>query len=164
MGRNLKADARQPLFEPLRHPLRTDPEGVARVIERLQLEVKGRRAPKMKTAIAYFEKQAARMAYVALDAQHLPVGSGTVESAVRRIINLRFKAAGTFWEEETVAGLMHLRACFKAGRWEELMERVLTQTFQLPSFEPLTSKQVQPPLSLEPQGNTSSWEEIPLSA
>ena len=148
--RNLSPFERQQRFEELRHRLRTQPDGVEQVIERLQPEVRARRAKKMKTAIAYFQKHAARMAYTALDDQHLPVGSGVVESAVRRIINLRFKAPGTFWEADTVAGLMHLRACFKAGRWHEMMERILTQTFVLPDFEPLTPEQVQAALPLDP--------------
>jgi hypothetical protein len=148
--RNLSTEERQHLFKHLRHLLRTDPQGVEKVIQRLQPEVKARRAKKMKTAIAYFEKHAPRMAYAALDEQHLPVGSGVVESAVRRIINLRFKAPGTFWEEDTVADLMHLRAGFKAGRWDEMMERILTQTFTLPAFEPLTPEQIQSILPLEP--------------
>ena len=147
--RNLSPFERQQLFEDLRHRLRTDPQGVDRVIEYLQAQVRARRAKKMKTAIAYFEKHAARMTYTSLDDQHLPVGSGVVESAVRRIINLRFKAPGTFWEEDTVADLMHLRACFKAGRWHEMMEQILTQTFVLPSFEPLTPEQVQEVLPLD---------------
>ena len=90
------------------------------------------------------------MAYTTLDEQHLPVGSGVVESAVRRVINLRFKASSTFWEEDTVADLMHLRACFKAGRWDEMMERILTQTFGIPDFQPLTPEQIQSILPLDP--------------
>ena len=148
--RNLSPFERQQLFEDLRHRLRTEPHGVDRVIQYLQSQVRARRAKKMKTAIAYFEKHAARMAYTALDDQHLPVGSGVVESAVRRIINLRFKAPGTFWEVDTVAELMHLRACFKAGRWHEMMERILTQTFGVPDFEPLPPEQIQAVLPLDP--------------
>ena len=148
--RNLSKEERQSLFKELRHLLRTDPHGVEKVIQRLRPEVKARRAKKMKTAIAYFEKHAPRMAYTALDEQHLPVGSGVVESAVRRVINLRFKASGTFWEEDTVADLMHLRACFKAGRWDEMMERILTQTFGRPDFEKLIPEQIRGILPLDP--------------
>jgi hypothetical protein len=157
--RNLKSEERQRLFKELRHLLRTDPQGVERIIERLQPEVKARRAKKMKTAIAYFEKHAARMAYTALDEQHLPVGSGVVESAVRRVINLRFKAPSTFWEEDTVADLMHLRACFKAGRWDEMMERILTQTFGIPDFKPLTHEQIQTLLPLDPLEKEPPWDD-----
>ena len=60
------------------------------------------------------------------------------QSAVRRVINLRFKAPGSFWTERTVSGLMHLRAAFKAGRWDEVMIGVLTGTFQTPSFAPVS--------------------------
>lgn len=139
--RSRSAKERQQLYEQLRHTLRTDPQGGERVIHRLQQEAVTRRGKKMKKALAYFEKHTARMAYPDLDARKLPVGSGGVESAVRRVINTRFKAPGTFWNEEQVEGLMHLRACFKAGRWDEMMQRVLTQTFVPPSFEPLTQKQ-----------------------
>jgi hypothetical protein len=77
------------------------------------------------------------MRYVTLEARKLSIGSGQVESAVRRVINLRFKAPGSFWTETTVRGLMHLRAAFKAGRWDEIMIGVITDTFQVPSFEPV---------------------------
>lgn len=162
--RSLCAPERQRLYEHLRHILRTDPDGVAQLITRLQQEVKTRRGKKMKKAIAYFEKHASRMAYVQLDQQHLPVGSGAVESAVRRIINLRFKAPGTFWEEDTVARLMHLRAAFKAGRWQELMERVLTQTFLIPSFQPLTPEKMKAVIPLESLEDHVTWDDIPQSA
>jgi hypothetical protein len=32
---------------------------------------------------------------------------------------------------------MHLRAAFKAGRWDEIITGVITDTFQVPSFEPV---------------------------
>lgn len=80
----------------------------------------------MNNAIEYFEKHSQRMAYVPLDRRRLPVGSDPVESAIRRVINLRFKAPNIFSQEDNVAALMHLRAAFKCGRWHELMERVLS--------------------------------------
>src|SRR5947208_14882069 len=79
------------------------------------------------------------MRYVTLEARKLSLGSGQVESAVRRVINLRFKAPGSFWTETTVSGLMHLRAAFKAGRWNDVMSGVLTDTWQTPSFEPVST-------------------------
>ena len=79
------------------------------------------------------------MRYVTLEARQLSIGSGQVESAVRRVLNLRFKAPGSFWTETTGSGLMHLRAAFKAGRWDDVMIGVLTDTFQTPSFEPVST-------------------------
>ena len=95
---------------------------------------------------------------------YVPLLLYTLESAVRRVINLRFKASGTFWNEDTVSGLMHLRACFKAGRWDEMMERVLTQTFTIPSFEPLTQEAIEAAIPLEPLEETATYEEIPQAA
>ena len=108
--------------------------GVQKVIAELKLMGKTRRGKKMKKAVEYFQKHINHMQYALLDEMKLPVGSGQVESAVRRVINLRFKSNGTFWKGETVEELMHLRAFFKAGRWEELMNRVLTGEFKMPSF------------------------------
>jgi len=93
---------------------------------------------KMTELLTYFINHSHRMNYAYLKKQNLPIGSGQVESAVRRIINLRFKAPGSFWKEETAESLMHLRAVYKAGRWDEMMERILDQKFHLPSFEATT--------------------------
>src|SRR5215467_10004829 len=92
------------------------------------------------------------MRYVTLEARKLSIGSGQVESAVRRVISLRFKAPGSFWREMTVSGLMHLRAAFKAGRWDEIMIGVITDTFQVPSFEPVDNAVSQPSAAI--QGET----------
>jgi len=40
-------------------------------------------------ALGYVETHAHRMRYVTLEARKLPIGSGQVESAVRRVVNLR---------------------------------------------------------------------------
>jgi tRNA U34 5-carboxymethylaminomethyl modifying GTPase MnmE/TrmE len=45
------------------------------------------------------------MTYVDFDEMNLPVSSGQVESAVRRVVNLRFKAPGSFWKEDKVEQL-----------------------------------------------------------
>jgi hypothetical protein len=94
-------------------------------------------------ALRYVETHAHRMRYETLEARKLPIGSGQVESAVRRVVNLRFKAPGSFWRETPVSGLMHLRAAFKAGRWDEGMRGVLPGTSQTPSFEPVGSAATQ---------------------
>jgi hypothetical protein len=53
----------------------------------------------------------------------LPIGSGAVESAIRRVINLRIKGAGLLWEEENAEAMVVLRAAALSGRWEELLEQ-----------------------------------------
>jgi len=145
--KSLSAKERKKLYQKLLHTLRHDPEGVNRVIEQLKKLATTRRGKKMKKALAYFENHANRICYHIFEQMKLPIGSGQVESAVRRVINLRFKAPGSFWKEHTVSGLMHLRAYFKAGRWDELINQVLIGRFETPSFQPKPSSKNSPPES-----------------
>jgi hypothetical protein len=135
--RRLSKAQRQALYKRLRHALRHQADGVEVVMEALRALATTRRDKAMTRALRYMETHAHRMRYVTLQGRKLPIGSGQVESAVRRVINLRFKAPGSFWTETTVSGLMYLRAAFKAGRWDEVMTGVLTDVFQTPSFAPV---------------------------
>ena len=74
--------------------------------------------------IAYFEKNQHRMQYKQFEAQKLPVGSGIVESGIRRVINLRFKCPSAFWNLENLQPLYYLRAAFLSGRWNILMNNL----------------------------------------
>jgi hypothetical protein len=128
---------RQVLYKHLRHALRHQTDGVEVVQEALRALATTHRSKAILRALGYMEAHAHRMRYVTLETRKLPIGSGQVESAVRRVVNLRFKAPGSFWMETTVNGLMHLRGAFKAGRWDEIMSGVITDTFQVPSFAPV---------------------------
>lgn len=79
---------------------------------------------KLKTEIAYFEKHQNRMNYKLYRQQKWLCGSGAVESAIRRIINLRFKAPSPFWLEEHIEPLAFLRATFLSGRWNILLHNL----------------------------------------
>ena len=139
----------QALYKRLRHALRHQADGVGVVMEALRTLATTQRGKAIPRALRYMEAHAHRMRYVTLEAHKLPIGSGQIESAVRRVVNLRFKAPGSFWTETTVSGLMHLRAAFKAGRWDEVMIGVLTRTFQTPTFAP--GSQAATPRSAEAQ-------------
>ena len=136
-GRSMSKAQRQALYKRLRHARRHKTDGVEVVMEELRVLATTRPGKAITRALRSVEAHAHRMRYVTLEACKLSIGSGQVESAVRRVINLRFKAPGSFWTETTVSGLMHLRAAFKAGRWDEVMIGVLTSTFQTPSFAPV---------------------------
>ena len=60
------------------------------------------------------------MGYARLKANHWPIGSGAVESAIRRVINLRPKGPCTFWRKENAEAILLLRCYWKAGRWNLL--------------------------------------------
>jgi hypothetical protein len=64
------------------------------------------------------------MQYADYESNGLMRGSGIVESAIRRIINLRFKNASTFWLPENVEKLYFLRAALVAGRWNIVMDNI----------------------------------------
>jgi hypothetical protein len=48
----------------------------------------------------------------------LPMGSGAIESAIRRVINLRLKGNSIFWQEENAEGMLQLRGLVLSGRWD----------------------------------------------
>ena len=67
------------------------------------------------------------MQYQTLKEQNLPCGSGSVESAIRRVINLRLKAAGTFWKSERAEIFLFLRSQLISGRWSIMMRNLTRQ-------------------------------------
>jgi hypothetical protein len=147
--RTMPKAQRQALYKRLRHALRHQADGVEVVLEELRALATTYRSKAIPRALGYVVTHAHRMRYVTLERRKLPIGSGQVESAVRRVVNLRFKAPGSFWRETTVSGLMHLRAAFKAGRWDEIMIGVITDTFQVPSFEPVDHAVPQRPAAIQ---------------
>ena len=76
----------------------------------------------------YWRRNRERLRYATFREQGLPIGSGAVESSVRRVINLRLKGASITWTEEHAEGVLHLRAHAKSGRWRELEVIVLNNT------------------------------------
>lgn len=86
----------------------------------------GRRATAVNAHRAYFVRNASRMAYQALAAKKLPTGSGAIESAIRRVVNLRMKGNGTFWKIENAEAMLMLRSYLKAGRFDDLIAWSIT--------------------------------------
>ena len=95
----------------------------------------------------YFVRNAHRMQYQDFQQQHLPCGSGHVESAIRRVINLRLKAPGTFWTREMAEYFLFLRSQLLSGRWKTFMNNVKRRLVSVvedvmyahSGIEPLTS-------------------------
>ena len=50
-------------------------------------------------------------------------GYGAIESAIRRVMNLRVKSNGIYWLRENAETMIRLRAWIKAGRAEELFQQ-----------------------------------------
>lgn len=102
--------------------------GDIEALERV-FRVIGKRAPEaMATEAKYWARNRERLRYGSFRTRGLPVGSGAVESAVRRVINLRMKGASIAWTQAHAEGILHLRAHAKSGRWKELERNVLNTT------------------------------------
>jgi hypothetical protein len=78
----------------------------------------------------YFTKNQYRMAYAQLMALKLPIGSGAIESAVRRVVNLRLKGPSLFWCRASAEAILLLRSYYKAGRWN-MLKRMATSHLAL---------------------------------
>jgi hypothetical protein len=95
------------------------------VIEELRGFCVGRNAKKIATEVNYFADRRDMMQYADFAARGIPLGSGGVESAIRRVVNLRLKGPSIFWRGPNAERMLHLRSYLKAGRWGELMARVM---------------------------------------
>ena len=87
---------------------------------------RGRTAGKIRTHLNYFLKNRHRFAYTTMVGFGLPRGSGAVESAIRRVINLRIKGASIYWLPESVDAILLLRSFYKSGRWNCLQRMAMT--------------------------------------
>ena len=74
--------------------------------------------------IRYLRKhaEARRLRYDVFRSWRLPMGSGAIESTIRRVINLRLKGNSMYWTEENAEAVFQLRAAVVSGRWDEIFE------------------------------------------
>lgn len=66
---------------------------------------------------------AGRLRYDGLRRRAVPLGSGAIESTIRRVINLRLKGSGISWTEDNAEAVFQLRAAVVSGRWEEILDQ-----------------------------------------
>ncbi len=76
-----------------------------------------RKAPKaaLEKLNNYFGKHS-RFQYNTFFNNGLPTGSGSIESAIRRVINLRIKGSGLFWKREHAENIIFLRSLVLTGK------------------------------------------------
>jgi hypothetical protein len=81
------------------------------------------RPKEVEQPLEYLSKHAAagHMEYQSCRRRGLPQGSGAIESAIRRVINLRLKGPGLMWQEENAEGALALRAAAVTERWDEAL-------------------------------------------
>jgi len=103
---------------------------VAQVITAVRDLCRGRNSKAIRKHREYFIKNQHRMAYAQLMALKLPIGSGAIESAVRRVVNLRLKGPSLFWCRASAEAILLLRSYDKAGRWN-MVKRMATALLAL---------------------------------
>ena len=100
-----------PLYRELRTQLRNGQWQY--VVEQLEeLFAMYPHAVAMQVEIDYLRKhgEVKRLNYVEYRNLGIPLGSGAIESSIRRVINTRLKNNGTFWLEVNAEILLQLRA------------------------------------------------------
>lgn len=103
-------------------------EGQEGAVKKASLELLEEGSKAYVAENAFWSRNANRMRYDLARQVQLPIGSGAVESAVRRVVNLRLKGPTIHWLEEHAEGILHLRSYAKAGRWKEIEQAVLSET------------------------------------
>ena len=71
-----------------------------------------------ETILGYFMRNEKRMNYQKFKERNLPCGSGSMESAIRRVICLRFKCPSSFWKLDNLEGMIFLRSVLLSKRWD----------------------------------------------
>lgn len=81
---------------------------------------------KAQTEIAYLRKhgEAGRMSYAHFRSLGIPLGSGAIESSIRRVINLRLKSNAMFWREPNAETMLQVRAQVISDRWDERVKEM----------------------------------------
>lgn len=125
LPRNLSAERRRELSENWKNLLwRGDIAELGDEI-RQHIKSKAKREQALTKYKNYFLDNYRRMQYSSFRHAGLPTGSGCVESAIRRVINLRLKSPGTFWRVETAETMLFLRSALLCGRWKTMVNNLL---------------------------------------
>jgi hypothetical protein len=107
------------------HSLKHDEHGAATVLKALaHLPVEAVSDPAAArqardTALNYLTKRLNQIQYAAFQAQGFPIGSGSVESANKLVVEARLKGSGMHWARVHVNALVALRTIACADRWVE---------------------------------------------
>jgi hypothetical protein len=107
------------------HLLKHDsPEKVLQLLRDMQHELEGGAASpeildRVQTAVSYLAKRRPQMEYARFQAAGYPIGSGSVESGNKVVVEARLKGAGMHWAREHVNPMVGLRNLLCSARWDE---------------------------------------------
>lgn len=78
------------------------------------------------TELSYLERhgEAGHLDYARFRRRGVPLGSGAIESAIRRVINLRLKGNSISWYEDHAEGMLVLRCLVLSDRWDDTFDQL----------------------------------------
>ena len=78
------------------------------------------------TEVRYLERhgEEGHMDYARFRRRGVPLGSGAIESAIRRVINLRLKGNSISWYAENAEGMLMLRCLVLSNRWDDTFVQI----------------------------------------
>lgn len=115
------------------HELKHDsPDQVLQTLRDMQHELEGGAASPetlglVCTAVQYLEKRRFQMDYARFQAAGYPIGSGSVESGNKVVVEARLKGAGMHWARPHVDPMVALRDVLCSGRWEQDWPQIATR-------------------------------------
>jgi hypothetical protein len=113
------ADGRLPVrwLEGVLHRLKH--QGAERVLQHLAFLAARYPSPGIQEPLAYLQKREAHMQYPTYQQAGWPIGSGSVESANKVVVEARLKGAGMRWQSQNVNLMLVLRNAVCNRRWHE---------------------------------------------
>ncbi len=97
-------------------------QGPARVLRHLSWLAARYPSPTIQEKLAYLQKREAHMQYPSYQEAGWPIGSGSVESANKLVVEARLKGAGMRWHRQNVNPMLVLRNAVCNREWKQTWE------------------------------------------
>lgn len=115
------------------HELKHDsPDKVLQTLRDMQHELEGgaasaERLDGVRAAVNYLDKRRPQIDYARFQAAGYPIGSGSVESGNKVVVEARLKGAGMHWARAHVNPMVALRNVLCSDRWEQDWPQIATR-------------------------------------
>jgi hypothetical protein len=85
-------------------------------------KLSGAKRQVVKSAVEYLSNNREHLRYDEYLAAGYPIGSGVAEGACRHLVKDRMEQTGMRWTVEGAQAMLHVRALYLNGQWEEFLE------------------------------------------
>jgi hypothetical protein len=102
--------------------------------------------------IDYLERRRAQIDYPYFRARHYPIGSGSIESAHKHVVQKRMKQAGMRWADDNINPMLALRNLIANDRWHDGWDAITHSRWQnrrAAAFGRAIPPQVSEPITLD---------------